>query len=87
VYNQLQRLDDPAANAEARRDFVFHMTDWLDDLDRLKTIFDQPDQADRRKVASEIAGILYHVIPHLKTAGRLLLDDVRDPFEQPKTQP
>jgi hypothetical protein len=86
VYNQLQRLDDSAANAVARQDFVFHMTDWLDDLDRLKMILDHPDQVDRRKAASEIAGILYHIIPHLKAAGRLLLDNIPDAFEQPVTR-
>jgi hypothetical protein len=85
VYNQFQRLDNRAANAEARRDFVFHMTDWLDDLDRLQAIYHHPEQWDREEAGREIAGFLYHVIPHLKAAGRLLLDEVPDAFEPART--
>jgi hypothetical protein len=81
VYNQFQRLGDRAANAEARRDFVFHMTDWLPDFDRLRAIYEHPEQCDRREAGREIAGFLYHVIPHLKAAGRLLLDKIPDAFE------
>src|SRR5437867_1489510 len=64
VYNQLQHLDDRAANAEVRRDFIFHMTDWLDDLDELKNIYDHPADSDRQAVARRIAGFLYHVTAH-----------------------
>jgi hypothetical protein len=85
VYNQFQRLDNRAANAEARRDFVFHMTDWLDDLDRLQAIYHHPEQWDREEAGRQIAGFLYHVIPHLKAAGRLLLDEVPDAFEPART--
>jgi hypothetical protein len=87
VYNQFQRLDDRAANAEARRDFVFHMTDWLSDLDRLRAIYDHPEQCDRCEAGRDIAGFLYHVIPHLKAAGRLLLDKIPDAFEPAQPAP
>ena len=86
VYNRYQRLDDRAADARAREDFVFHMTDWLDDLDRLKAIYEHPEQFDRLEAGREIFGFLIHVIPHLKAAGRLLLDEISDPFEQAETK-
>src|SRR5438093_582130 len=80
VYDQFRRLDDRAANVEARSDFVFHMSDWFEDLARLQAIYKHPDQFDRRKAGQEIAGFLYHVIPHLNAAGRLLLEEIPDAF-------
>jgi hypothetical protein len=87
VYNRLQRLDDRAANAEARQDFIFHMTDWLYNLDYLTAIYDHPEQWNPNEAGREIAGFLYHVIPHLKAAGRLLLDKIPDAFEPTQTAP
>jgi hypothetical protein len=58
------------------------MTDWLDDLDRLKAIFDHPEHFDRVQAGQEIFGFLIHVIPHVKAAGRLLLNEISDPFEE-----
>jgi hypothetical protein len=29
----------------------------------------------------QLIGFLYHVIPHLKAAGRLLVDDISDPLD------
>jgi hypothetical protein len=85
VYNYYQHLDDRAVNAEVRRDFVFHMTDWLDDLDRIKAVYDHPEPSDRRAAAQDIAEFLYHVTAHIMEAARLLLD--YEPgyiFESPK---
>lgn len=81
VYNRFQRLDDRATNARARQDFVFHMTDWLDDLHRLITIYQHPEDVDLKGAGIDIAGFLYHAIPHLKAAGQLLLEEIPDAFE------
>jgi hypothetical protein len=79
VYDRLQSIDDKAANTEARRQFVFHMTDWLDDLERLAKLYEE-GELRKDKAAQTVAGFLYHVIPHLNAAGRLLLDNIPDPF-------
>src|SRR5436309_4188184 len=63
IYHQFQKLDDPKANAIAKQDFVFHMTDWLDDLRRLMAIYQHPDKVDRKNAGCDVAGFLYHVIP------------------------
>ncbi len=81
IYHRYQKLDDPKANAIAKRDFIFHMTDWLDDLRRLSAIYEHPSKFDRQTAGDVVAGFLYHVIPHLKAAGRLLLDQIPDAFE------
>lgn len=62
-----------------RGDFVFHMMDWLDDLEDLHALFRSQDAA-KEEAAELIVGFLYHVIPHLTEAGRLLLGGVPNPF-------
>jgi hypothetical protein len=86
IYHQFQKLDDPKTNATAKQDFIFHMTDWLDDLRRLAAIYDHPEKFERRSAGRDVAGFLYHVIPHLKAAGRLLLDEIPDAFEGVESQ-
>lgn len=63
-----------------RYDFDFHMTDWETDLRELVEIFDHPDKWTEESASPLIIGLLYHVIPHLKAAGRLLLDEIPDAF-------
>ncbi len=70
-----------------RYDFVFHMTDWLRDLKELNELYEHPEKADPDKACCEVIGILYHVIPHLSAAGRLLLDEIPNPFAEPQTMP
>src|SRR5438477_4931455 len=85
VYNHFQHLEDRAVNAEVRRDFIFHMTDWLDDLDELKILFDHPTDASRQAAAQNVASFLWHATHHVMEAARLLLD--YEPgyfFESPK---
>lgn len=66
--------------ARRRHDFVFHMTDWLSDLSRLSELYKHPDKAELEQATVFMVGFLYHVIPHLSTAGRLLLDRIGNPF-------
>jgi hypothetical protein len=71
---------DPAEYERRRHDFIFHMTDWSDDLERLADLFKHPEQQEEESASVFLIGFLYHVIPHLNAAGRLLLDEVGDPF-------
>src|SRR5262249_46575995 len=80
AYNNFQRLDDKTANAEARQDFVFHMTDWLDDLDELKALYEDPARFDKKTADQIVFSFLIHALPHLMAAGRILLGKVTDPF-------
>lgn len=66
--------------ARRRHDFVFHMTDWLTDLEFLSKLYQHPEQVEVKRTTISIIGLLFHVIPHLTTAGRLLLDEIGDPF-------
>jgi hypothetical protein len=63
-----------------RHDFAFHLTDIREDVLRLAELLTQPTKHDEEAASADIIGILYHVIPHLNAAGRLLLDQIHDPF-------
>ena len=76
----LPELVDPSAYNNWRQDFVFHMTDWMQDLERLRKLFNNPEQFGVENASHVIVSCLIHVIPHLNAAGRLLLDEVSDPF-------
>jgi hypothetical protein len=74
IYRVYQKLDDPGADKQCQRDFVFHMLDWIDDLHSLADLYRQPEPYSKSDAGRLVAGFLYHVIPHLMEAGRLLLD-------------
>jgi hypothetical protein len=85
VYNRYQKLDDPAADRRSREDFVFHMTDWLNDLDNLWEIYKNPESTSKEAAEDAVFGFLIHALPHLMAAGRLLLDEIQDTFAEVKT--
>jgi hypothetical protein len=82
----VRKSEDAAAYKKMRHDFAFHMTDWRSDLERLHDLYQHPEKADPDEACTFIIGFLYHVIPHLNAAGRLLLDEVRDPFVESTTK-
>lgn len=81
VFDELQTIEDKEEYAEIKQKFIFHMTDWVDDLQDLIVLYQQLEQY-KGNAAQTIAGFLYHVIPHLNAAGRLLLDHIPDPFAE-----
>lgn len=76
-----RKQQSPEDYDRRRGEFVFHMTDWLNDLQRLNEIYARPDKVKLPVAERELAGFLYHVIPHLNSAGRLLLGEISDPFD------
>ncbi len=86
VFDHCQEgLRDEVGAAEyerRRRDFVFHMLDWQGDLTALTRLYENPGSQDVDSASRLLIGLLYHVIPHLSAAGRLLLDHVPDPFAE-----
>ena len=82
IYHQFQKLDDPAANRQSREEFVFHMTDWLNDLDSLYEAYKNPETISKEAAGDAVFGFLIHALPHLMAAGRLLLDEIHDTFAE-----
>jgi hypothetical protein len=78
------REDLGQAEFERQRfDFAFHMSDWASDLEQMADLLRDPDRIDFEEASTFVIGFLYHVVPHLNAAGRLLLDEIRDPFAKP----
>lgn len=73
----------PAEYERRRHDFVFHLTDWQSDLEGLAALFKDPDGQDDDASHSFIIGFLYHIVPHVDAAARLLLGDIGNPFPDP----
>ena len=78
----LRETLDPEEYERRRHEFIFHMTDWREELEQLVELFKHPEQQDQESASVFLIGFLYHVIPHLNAAGRLLLDEIGDPFFQ-----
>src|SRR5262245_44193474 len=72
VYDAYQKLDNTQVNDACRRDFIFHMTDWLDDLQRLYQFYGEPSRMKPEEAEEAVFGFLIHAVPHLMAAGHLL---------------
>jgi len=80
VYDRFQKMEDPKTNAICKRNFVFHMTDWTPDLTKLAELYNHPGKFNKKSAGDVVAGFLLHVIPHLRAAGRLMLDYIPEDF-------
>jgi hypothetical protein len=84
-FQEEQRDELTAEEYERRRfDFAFHMTDWLSDLKGYSKLVEDPGSQKTDDATHFLIGFLYHVVPHLNAAGRLLLDRIPDPFAEPQ---
>lgn len=89
VNDAYQHQSGRALNDECRQDFIFHMTDWLDDLQRLASLYDRPKEVPDAEAEDRVFSFLIHEVPHLMAAGHLLLGEaMTHPFEFPwETRP
>ncbi|WP_157732174.1 RHS repeat domain-containing protein [Thermogutta terrifontis] len=81
--------EDGKEDADFRKkqaDFVFHMTDWLSDLETLYNLVRNPEAWDAEQTRDFLIGFLIHVIPHLTTAGKLLVGEIPNPFDDSATE-
>jgi hypothetical protein len=72
-------VDDRDLRASQREAFVFHMTDWREDLRRLARLYDNPQAFNDQESKDIVTSMLYHGLGHLIAAARLY-DYVPDPF-------
>ncbi len=85
VFDELNGPNPNSAEyARRRHDFAFHMCDWLGDLDSLHAALSTPAAVNPEAFASDVYGILFHIIPHLRASFRALEGrEVIDPFLEP----
>ena len=60
--------------AVCRRNFIFHMTDWLNDFEQLSALYKHPEKFDKKSAKDIVAGFLSHATWHIRAAARLMLD-------------
>ena len=58
-----------------KEDFVFHMTDWRDDLEKVRDLYSRPGEWSTDDATRFLVGFMYHAVPHLTAAQNLLLSD------------
>jgi hypothetical protein len=83
----LRETLNPQDYETMRHDFIFHFTDWKDELEQLFDLFKNPGQQNEAAASVLVIGFLYHVVPHLNAAARLLLDEIGDPFAPKANEP
>ena len=73
--------EDETYSAEQLKDIAFHLTDWLDDLERYYEYCRNPSALLPDEATMLLMQFLYHVPNHIAAAGKLYLDSpVRDIF-------
>ena len=83
VFDNVQTADNPQAHERQRQEFVFHMTDWDEELESLAKLYSNRHMSEA-EATQVVVEFLYHALPHLNAAGRLLLDRIPDAFLQDK---
>jgi len=76
VQEAIRSALEATANGELIKadDIAFHMTDWLDDLDRYYRFCENPGGYRPEEVEGLLMEILVHVPNHVAAAAKLLVD-------------
>ena len=83
VQEAIRHALEATADGEPRQsaDIAFHMTDWLDDLERYYQFCSNPEAHSPEQVESMLMDMLVHAPNHVAAAGKLLVDvQVSDVF-------
>jgi hypothetical protein len=62
------------------------MTDPKNDLQQFAALCSKLDLQDEEATSTFLIGFLYHVVPHLIAAARLLLGEIGDPFNSSRLE-
>ena len=65
---------------EHTADFVFHMTDWKNDLIRLCKVYTEPEKCSYIECKQALDGMLLHACAHIVQAA-ILYGGVINPFD------
>jgi hypothetical protein len=80
TFDAFRDVEDATRHIHNRTEFIFHMTDWMSDLEKLADLYKDPNLMEQKAARQCIFSFLVHVIPHLNAAGRLMLGEISDPF-------
>ncbi len=85
VFMDFHAEDSDPGKEKACGDFVFHMTDWIEELERLSRLYSDPLSHNEEEVRRAVTGFLYHACGHIIQAARLY-DYVPDPFGEEREE-
>jgi len=54
------------------QDAIFHMTDWLSDLDSFRKFYESPESLSPEELSDLVMGFLVHVPAHVAAASKLV---------------
>jgi len=60
-----------SGHEECRREFVFHMLDWQDELRNLVTLYAAPERFSSEEATRIVQAFLYHGASHIVAASHL----------------
>jgi hypothetical protein len=86
TFENYRDVENPEVFAQDKAEFVFHMTDWIEDLEKLAALYKNPKLLSSESAHDAIFGFLVHAVPHLNAAGRLMLGEISDPFAPAKQE-
>ena len=69
LYRAFKDLD---LNCESIDDAVFHMTDWLSELQNLNAFYENPESLTPEKSSELIMAFLVHAPAHIAAASKLV---------------
>lgn len=79
VFRHFNEHAGPRDKDQRTQDFIFHMTDWHEDLVRLAKLYARPTEHDHSEWNEAVGSFLYHAVGHLVAAAKLN-DTLLDPF-------
>ncbi|MDB5331025.1 MAG: hypothetical protein JWP03_2176 [Phycisphaerales bacterium] len=71
VFRHYNEDAGPMHKDQRTRDFVFHMTDWYEELVRLSKLYADPSASDQKTWNNDVGQFLYHAVGHLMAAARI----------------
>jgi hypothetical protein len=71
AFRHLNDNAGPARKDQRTHEFVFHMTDWYDDLAKLAALYERPEAYSQSTWNECVIGFLYHAVGHLLAAAKL----------------
>jgi hypothetical protein len=71
AFRSMREKAGPANKDLRTRDFVFHMTDWYDDLIKLAKVMEHPEGKNNDQWRDAVCGFLVHVSGHLLAAAKI----------------
>lgn len=73
-FKEMANTKDKCNYDDDRESFVFHMTDWFDDLQAICKLYSSPNQVSAGESKEALRALFFHALPHLLAAAEIYDD-------------